>query len=65
MAWYIKKDVTNVIGVGTVYYQGDDDWSTDISDKISYTSKAKANAAISLFPPDCDITFSGVATAFQ
>ena len=63
MAYYIKQDVTNMIGIGTVYYQGDDNWSIDIADKKSFSTKAKATAEIAVLVPQPETAFIGIITA--
>ena len=42
MVWHIKK--TSMIGVGTVYYKGDNRWTETYADRATYTSQAKAKA---------------------
>ena len=42
MAWHIKK--TSMIGSNTVYYKGNNSWTTTYKDRSTYTSQAKAKA---------------------
>ena len=42
MAWHIKK--TSMIGSNTVYYKGNNSWTTVYDDRSIYTSQAKAKA---------------------
>ena len=42
MVWHIKK--TSMIGVGTVYYKGDNRWTETYADRVTYSSQAKAKA---------------------
>ena len=43
MAWHIKK--TSILNsVGTVYYKGDNRWTVNYADRVTYTSQAKAKA---------------------
>ena len=42
MVWHIKK--TSMIGVGTVYYKGDNHWTGTYADRSTYSSQAKAKA---------------------
>ena len=42
MVWHIKK--TSMIGIGTVYYKGDNRWTETYADRATYTSQAKAKA---------------------
>ena len=42
MAWHIKK--TSMIGSNTVYYKGNNSWTTTYEDRSTYTSQAKAKA---------------------
>ena len=42
MVWHIKK--TSMVGVSTVYYKGNNHWTTTYADRSTYTSQAKAKA---------------------
>ena len=43
MAWHIKK--TSILGHGkTVYYKGNNCWTSTYADRATYTSQAKAKA---------------------
>ena len=42
MVWHIKK--TSMIGVGTVYYKGDNHWTGTYADRSTYSSQAKAKS---------------------
>ena len=42
MAWHIKK--TSMIGSNTVYYKGNNSWTTTYEARSTYTSQAKAKA---------------------
>ena len=42
MVWHIKK--TSMIGVGIVYYKGDNRWTDTYADRSTYSSQAKAKA---------------------
>ena len=42
MAWHIKK--TSMIGSNTVYYKGNNSWTTTYEDRSTYTSQEKAKA---------------------
>ena len=42
MVWHIKK--TSMIGIGTVYYKGDNRWTETYANRVTYTSQAKAKA---------------------
>ena len=44
MAWHIKKSSMMGVGVGTVYYKGDNRWTETYADRSTYTSQAKAKA---------------------
>ena len=43
MAWHIKK-TSMMESVGTVYYAGNNHWTTTYEDRVTYTSQAKAKA---------------------
>ena len=43
MAWHIKK-TSMMASVGTVYYKGDNRWTSTYADRTTYTSQAKAKA---------------------
>ena len=43
MVWHIKK-TSMMVGVGTVYYKGDNRWTETYADRATYTSQAKAKA---------------------
>ena len=43
MVWHIKK-TSMMVGVGTVYYKGDNRWTETYADRSTYTSQAKAKA---------------------
>ena len=40
MVWHIKK-TSMMVGVGTVYYKGDNRLTETFADRASYTSQAK------------------------
>ena len=42
MVWHIKK--TSMIGIGPVYYKGDNRWTDTYADRSTYSSQAKAKA---------------------
>ena len=42
MVWHIKK--TSMMGVGTVYYKGNNRWTENYSDRATYSSQANAKA---------------------
>ena len=42
MAWHIKK--TSIMGSETVYYKGNNCWTSTYADRATYTSQAKAKA---------------------
>ena len=45
MVWHIKKTSALGVGVGTVYYKGDNRWTSVYADRTTaYTSQAKAKA---------------------
>ena len=44
MVWHIKKTSALGVGVGTVYYKGDNRWTETYDDRTTYTSQAKAKA---------------------
>ena len=44
MVWHIKK--TSMIGIGTVYYKGDNRWTDTYADRSTYSSQAKAESYI-------------------
>ena len=45
MVWHIKKtSIMTSVGVGTVYYKGNNSWTESYADRITYTSQAKAKA---------------------
>ena len=44
MVWHIKKSSMMGVGVGTVYYKGDNRWTETYADRTTYTSQAKAKA---------------------
>ena len=44
MVWHIKKSSMMGVGVGTVYYKGDNHWTETYADRATYTSQAKAKA---------------------
>ena len=44
MVWHIKKSSMMGVGVGTVYYKGDNRWTETYADRATYTSQAKAKA---------------------
>ena len=43
MAWHIKK-TSMMSSAGTVYYKGDNRWTSVYADRTTYTSQAKAKA---------------------
>ena len=44
MVWLIKKTSALGVGVGTVYYKGDNRWTVTYANRATYTSQAKAKA---------------------
>ena len=42
MVWHITKTSALGVGVGTVYYKGDNCWTENFSERATYTSQAKA-----------------------
>ena len=44
MVWLIKKTSALGVGVGTVYYKGDNRWTETYADRTTYSSQAKAKA---------------------
>ena len=44
MVWHIKKSSMMGVGVGTVYYKGDNRWTDTYADRSTYSSQAKAKA---------------------
>ena len=44
MVWHITKTSALGVGVGTVYYKGDNRWTETYDDRTTYTSQAKAKA---------------------
>jgi len=42
MAWHIKK--SSIISSDTVYYKGNNSWTSVYADRSTYTSQAKAKA---------------------
>ena len=44
MVWHIKKSSMMGVGVGTVYYEGSNRWTTTYGNRTTYTSQAKAKA---------------------
>ena len=44
MVWHITKTSALGVGVGTVYYKGDNRWTSTYEDRTTYTSQAKAKA---------------------
>ena len=44
MVWHIKKTSALGVGVGTVYYKGDNRWTETYADRSTYSSQAKAKA---------------------
>ena len=42
MAWHIKK--SSIISTDTVYYKGNNSWTSVYADRSTYTSQAKAKA---------------------
>ena len=43
MAWHITK-TSMIESAGTVYYKGDNCWTSVYADRTTYTSQAKAKA---------------------
>ena len=37
MVWHIKK--TSMMGVGTVYYKGDNRWTDNYDERVTYSSQ--------------------------
>ena len=44
MVWHIKKSSMMGVGVGTVYYKGDNRWTDTYAARSTYSSQAKAKA---------------------
>ena len=44
MVWHIKKSSMMGVGVGTVYYKGDNRWTETYADRSTYSSQANAKA---------------------
>ena len=44
MVKHIKKTSALGVGVGTVYYKGDNRWTETYANRVTYTSQAKAKA---------------------
>ena len=44
MVWHITKTSALGVGVGTVYYEGSNRWTTTYGNRTTYTSQAKAKA---------------------
>ena len=44
MVWHIKKSSMMGVGVGTVYYKGNNRWTESYADRSTYTSQANAKA---------------------
>ena len=42
MVWHIKK--TSMMGVGTVYYKGDNRWTDNYAERATYSSQKTAKA---------------------
>ena len=42
MVWHIKK--TSMMGVGTVYYKGDNRWTDKYDERVTYSSQKNAKA---------------------
>ena len=42
MAWHIKK--TSIMGSETVYYKGNNSWTDNYADRITYSSEKNAKA---------------------
>ena len=42
MVWHIKK--TSMMGVGTVYYKGDNRWTDNYDERVTYSSQKNAKA---------------------
>ena len=42
MAWHIKK--SSILSSDTVYYKGNNSWTSVYADRSTYTSQAKAKA---------------------
>ena len=42
MVWHITKTSALGVGVGTVYYKGNNCWTETYADRATYTSQAKA-----------------------
>jgi len=41
MVWHIKKSSMMGVGVGTVYYKGDNRWTETYADRATYSLKQK------------------------
>ena len=44
MVWHIKKSSMMGVGVGTVYYKGDNRWTDKYDDRATYSSQKNAKA---------------------
>ena len=44
MVWHITKTSALGVGVGTVYYKGDNRWTETYADRVTYSSQANAKA---------------------
>ena len=42
MVWHIKK--TSMMGTGTVYYKGDNRWTDNYDERVTYSSQKNAKA---------------------
>ena len=42
MVWHIKK--TSMMGVRTVYYKGDNRWTDNYDERVTYSSQKNAKA---------------------
>ena len=56
MVWHIKK-TSMMVGVGTVYYKGDNRWTEIYADRSTYSSQANAKAESYIWKkPAWDVT---------
>ena len=44
MVWHITKTSALGVGVGTVYYKGNNRWTENYADRATYSSQANAKA---------------------
>ena len=44
MVWHIKKSSMMGVGVGTVYYKGNNRWTDNYAERVTYSSQKNAKA---------------------